>query len=139
MDNFQSTSIESSLNEDNFEFNKLNRNLKNISLKSDIDSQEKSFLTENSNKKHFEDFNLEEIYDFISELNKTASLDSNTIFKKNKNIFASNDNNINNNNLNDLYVCKELSKLFNRKSAFKSFKSPQKVSLIGKVVINGKN
>jgi len=87
-------------------------------------------------KRHFEDFNLEEIYDFISELNKTVSLDTNNIFKKDKKVFPDSNNNT---NLNDIYVNKELSKLFKRKRIFKSFKCPQKVSLIGKVFVNDKN
>ena len=104
---------------------------------SKLESEQKSPFSHNfEEKKHFEDFNLEEIYDFISELNKTVSLDTNNIFKKDKKIFPPSNNN---SNLNDLYVNKELSKLFKHKRIFKSFKYPQKVSLIGKVFVNDKN
>ena len=127
MKSFQSTSIESPCEEEAFETNgkKLDK----------IGQEQKSYFSDLKSELHFEDINLEEIYDFISDLNKKVSLDSNTIFQKDKKIFVSNDTI----KLNNLFVSEELLHLFNRKRAFKSFKSPQKVSLIGKVFINGKN
>ena len=85
-------------------------------------------------KKYFEDFNLDEIYNFIKELDKSEYIDMNLIFKKEKEtLIFSNENNDNNN----FCECKEILNIFcNKKTPFKPLKEPKKVNLKGKVFIN---
>ena len=80
-----------------------------------------------SSKKYFEDYNLDEIYNFIDEIDKSEFTDMNLIFKKEKEIQLLPD--INNNN-----ECKEILDIYTR-TPFKIFKEPKKVSLIGRVFI----
>ena len=78
-------------------------------------------------KKYFEDYNLEEIYDFIDEIDKSELTDMNSIFKKEKEIQLLPEKNTNN-------ECKEILDIF-KSAPFKILKVPKKVSLIGKVFI----
>ena len=88
-------------------------------------------------KKYFEDFNLDEIYNFIKELDKSEYIDMNLIFKKEKETsFLPNENNDNNDN-NNFNECKEILNIVcNKKTPFKPLKEPKKVNLKGKVFIN---
>ena len=80
-----------------------------------------------SSKKYFEDYNLDEIYNFIDEIDKSELSDMNLIFKKEKEIQIFPDE-INNNE------CKEILDIY-KNAPFKLLKVPKKVSLIGKVFI----
>ena len=80
-----------------------------------------------SSKKYFEDYNLDEIYNFIDEIDKSEFTDMNLIFKKEKEIQILPDRNNNN-------ECKEILDIYTR-TPFKIFKAPKKVSLIGRVFI----
>ena len=85
-------------------------------------------------KKYFEDYDLNEIYYFIEELDKSEYIDMNLIFKKEKETFFFPNKNYNNNNVND---CKEILYLiYNKKTPFKPLKEPIKVNLKGKFFIN---
>ena len=109
----QSTSIDSSfeeeISENNFESQKENESVKP--------------------KKYLEDYNLDEIYEFVEEIDKNESVDMNEIFKKEKGIKLLTDKTDDNG-------CQEIVDIFNKRSPFKSLKEPIKVSLIGKVFIN---
>ena len=103
---FNSTSVDSSSEEENSEL----------------------YLAETeSSKKYFEDYNLDEIYNFIDEIDKSKFTDMNLIFKKEKEIQLLPDRNNND-------ECKEILDIYTR-TPFKIFKAPKKVSLIGKVFI----
>ena len=93
-----------------------------------------NLLDSEAPKKYFEDFSLDEIYNFIEELDKSEYIDMNLIFKKEKEtLFFSNENN-DNNNFNE---CKEiLNIVYNKQTPFKPLKEPKKVNLKGKVFIN---
>ena len=93
-----------------------------------------NLLDSEAPKKYFEDFSLDEIYNFIEELDKSEYIDMNLIFKKEKEtLFFSNENN-DNNNFNE---CKEiLNIVYNKRTPFKPLKEPKKVNLKGKVFIN---
>ena len=109
----QSTSIDSSfeeeISENNYESQKENESVKP--------------------KKYLEDYNLDEIYEFVEEIDKNESVDMNEIFKKEKGIKLLTDKTDDNR-------CQEIVDIFNKRSPFKSLKEPIKVSLIGKVFIN---
>ena len=108
----QSTNIDSSFEE---EISELNSEL------------EKEKETETP-KKYLEDFNLNEIYNFVDEIDKINTKDMNSIFKKEKIVLLLPNKDDNN-------ECKEILDIYNKRSPFKSLKEPIKVSLIGKVFI----
>ena len=83
-------------------------------------------------KKYFEDYELNEIYDFIDEINKSEIIDMNKIFKKEKEIIIFPDEN----SEKEDNECEEILNIYKNRSPFKPLKSPRKVSLIGKVLIN---
>ncbi len=94
-----------------------------------------NLLNSETPKQYFEDFDLDEIYNFIEEIDKSEYIDMNLIFKKEKeSLFFPNENNDDNNNSNE---CKEILNIVcNKKTPFKPLKEPKKVNLKGKVFIN---
>ena len=94
-----------------------------------------NLLNSETPKQYFEDFDLDEIYNFIEEIDKSEYIDMNLIFKKEKeSLFFPNENIDNNNNSNE---CKEIYNIVcNKKTPFKPLKEPKKVNLKGKVFIN---
>ena len=75
---------------------------------------------------------LNEIYDFIDEINKSEIIDMNKIFKKEKEIIIFPDEN----SEKEDNECEEILNIYKNRSPFKPLKTPRKVSLIGKVLIN---
>ena len=112
---FQSTTIDSSFEE---EFCELNQESK----------EEKQKEIETS-KKYLEDLNLDEIYNFIDELDKSEYKDMNSIFKKEKEIIYLPDKNYGNS-------CQEIINICNKDSPFKPRKEPLKINLTGKVFLS---
>ena len=80
-------------------------------------------------KKYLEDYNLNEIYNFVDELDKNEYKDMNEIFKKEKTILILPEKNFGNS-------CQEIIDICNKRSPFKPRKEPLKISLKGKVFVN---
>ena len=89
-------------------------------------------------KKYLEDYDLDEIYNFIEELDKSEYIiDMNLIFKKEKETVFFPEEKIDNNNL---CKCKELFNIvYKKKTPFKPLKEPKKVNLKGKIFANDEN
>ena len=102
-------------------------NSTSVDSSSEEENSELYFAETESSKKYFEDYNLDEIYNFIDEIDKSKFTDMNLIFKKEKEIQLLPDRNNND-------ECKEILDIYTR-TPFKIFKAPKKVSLIGKVFI----
>ena len=108
----------------------------------DVESNESNaeFHQENTDmpKKYLEDYDLDEIYNFIEELDKSQYIiDMNLIFKKEKATVFFPEEKIDNNNLSK---CKELFDIvYKKKTPFKPLKEPKKVNLKGKIFANDEN
>ena len=121
----QSTTVDSSSEEEFCDLKQKSKEEKEEREK-EIEERVKEIETP---KKYLEDFNLNEIYNFVDELDKSEYKDMNSIFKKEKEIVLLPDKNYGNS-------CQEILDICNKCSPFKPRKEPLKISLIGKIIIN---